>query len=202
MSTDNTETEPAGVRRLREAREALAILQAEQATSAELPVRPGDSIHALRTGVTFGTSGGFLSASHVSRRGETYVITENIISASKDAGGNSWLRHLVSEEAQLAAWQEVRFGLGPAPVDLVPEHGTSEWRMAREEARQAAWREPDHERRAAALAAVNAKFGDAPLTSTTLSTAPDPSIKLADEQRKALDAGGVRHTNNYAPVRR
>ncbi|MBP3978693.1 hypothetical protein [Microbacterium sp. BLY] len=181
----------------RAAAETVVPVVAPERDQAALPVVPGDQIHALRTGVTFGTGGGFLSASHVSRRGETYTITQALIDASKDANGSSWLRHLATEEAQLATWGEVRFGLGPAPVDLLPEHGTAEWRASREEARQSAWREPDSDRRAAALAAVNEKFGPAPVTSTVLSTAPDPSIAAAEAQRKALDEGGVRLRWDY-----
>lgn len=178
-----------------EAQTSVVATEPEHAESTPLHLVPGDQIHALRTGVTFGTGGGFTSAAHVSRRGETYTITQTLIDASKDANGNSWLSHLASDEAQLAAWQEVRFGIGPAPADLLPEHGTSEWRAAREEARQAAWREPDPDRRAAALQAVRDRFGEAPVTSNHWKV-EDPSIAAAEAQRAALDAGGVRFSQH------
>lgn len=158
--------------------------------NAPLPVRAGDQIFAKVSGVTFATGRGFTSASHVTTRGETYTVTAALIEASFDAGGRSWLRHLVSNEAQLRRWNEVRFGLGPAPEGMVPEPGTAEHREAREQARQVAWSMPTPQARAEALAAVNERFGPAPTTSTTLSTTQDPSIAAAAAQRARLDASG------------
>lgn len=198
------QAEPIGVRSLRAAREAAATLQAEQAASAPIPVVPGDEIHVLVTGVSIPTGGGFLASAHTSRAGETIRITRAIIDASYSASGRSWMALINNEPAQIEKWGEVRFRMGRAPegVQTWTQYGDSDWREQREQARQAAWAEPNPDRRAAALRAVHDKFGPAPVTSTTISTTPDPSIKLAEEQRARLDAGGIRQTNNYAPVRR
>lgn len=185
-------------------RDRLARLRAEvderrDAASAVLPVKPGDQIHAKLTGVTFATGRGFLSASHVTKAGQTYTVTSALIEASYSASGRSWLSHLVSEDQQLAAWGEVRFGLGPAPEGIRTwnRRGDSDWVEQREQARKDAWAMPTAEARAEALAAVAEKFGPPPTTSTIISTTPDPSIKLAAEQQRALDEGGVRHVSHY-----
>ncbi|WP_144877532.1 hypothetical protein [Microbacterium sp. 1.5R] len=198
------QAEPIGVRRLREAREALAKIQAEQAASAPIPVRPADTFHCLMTGATIATGQGLLSTAHITRAGENVVVTQAMIDASYSASGRSWMSLIDNEPAQLAKWGEVRFRMGRAPEDVQTwtQYGDSDWREQREAARQAAWAEPNPDRRAAALRAVHEKFGPAPVTSTTISTTPDPSIKLAEVQRARLDAGGVRQVNNYEAVRR
>lgn len=174
--------------------EAAARLRvAEDAVVAgdgPLPVAPGDQIHAKVTGVTFATGRGFTSASHVTTAGETYTITQQLLEASRDAGGRSWLRHLVSDEAQVRRWGAVRFGIGPAPEGMTPEPGTAEHREAREQARREAWAQPTAQARTAALAAVESRFGPAPISSTTISTTPDPSIAAAAAQRARLDNSG------------
>lgn len=191
---ENIETEPAGVARLRAARAALAALQTEQAASAALPVAPGDEIHVLVTGVSIPTGGGFLASAHTSRAGETICITQKMIDASYSASGRSWMAIIDDEAAQLARWNEIRFRLGRAPEDVQTwtQHGDSDWREQREQARQAAWAEPNPDRRADALRAVHEKFGPAPTTSTIVSSTPDPSIAAAEAQQAALAAGGVR----------
>lgn len=197
--TYTNEIEPAGVRRLREAREALATLQAELAASAPIPVRPADTFHCLTTGATIATGQGFLSTAHITKAGENIIVTQNMIDASYSASGRSWMALIGDDSAQLAKWGEVRFRLGRAPehVQTWTQYGDSDWKEQREQARQAAWAEPNPERRAAALRAVHEKFGAAPVTSTTISTTPDPSIKLAEQQRARLDAGGVKLAWEY-----
>ena len=139
-----------------------------------------------------------MSASHISRAGETYTVTAQLIEASRDAGGRSWFRHLVSDEAQIAVWKEVRFGLGPAPADAPTwdRRGGSDWTEQRNAAKAEAWAMPTEQARREALAAVEARFGPA-VTTATYSKYLDPSIKLAEEQRAALDAGGVRHVSHF-----
>ncbi|WP_447647960.1 hypothetical protein [Microbacterium forte] len=204
MSTNTTETPRERLERLRAetADRKQAASAAPVVESAALPVRPADIIHAKLTGTTFATGRGFMSASHVTKAGENIVVTQQLIDASRDAGGRSWLRHLVSEEAQLAAWREVRFGLGTAPegVRTWNRRGDADWVEQREAARREAWSQPTAEARAEALAAVEKRFGPAPTTSVTLNTTPDPSIKLAEEQQAALNAGGVKHVSHYTAV--
>lgn len=176
--------------------EAAAAQRAEEdavvAGDGPLPVAPGDTIHAKVSGTTFATGSGLMSASHVTTRGEQYTITQQLIDASRDAGGRSWLRHLVSDDAQVRRWGAVRFGIGSAPEGMTPEPGTAEHREAREAARREAWGMPTAQARAEALAAVEERFGPAPTTSTTISSTPDPSIAAAAAQRARLDAGGLK----------
>lgn len=199
-----------GVARLREARERLAVAreqsEAASAATAAAPLglpEPGSIAHCLATGTTISTGAGWLAGGVVLNRGQNVVVTTAMLEATRDAGGRYTGVALVNDPAaQLARHGRVLFAPGEAPADMVPEHGTAEWRMAREAARQAAWSESDPARRNAALAAVNSKFGPAPITSTTISTTPDPSIAAAEAQRARLDAGGVRQINNYEAVRR
>lgn len=171
-----------------------------QAASVPLPVRPGDEIHVLVTGVSIPTGGGFLATAHTSRAGETICLTEAMISASYNAGGQSWLAILGDDDAQISKWGEVRFRPGRAPegIQTWNRRGDSDWVEQREAARREAWSQPTAQGRADALAAVNAKFGPAPTTSTTLSSAPDPSIAAAEAQRARLDASGKRFFMDYS----
>lgn len=167
-----------------------------------LPVRPGDEIHVLKSGIPIPTGAGFMSASHISQAGETICITEKMIAASYSASGRSWLAIIDDDAAQVERWNEVRFRPGRAP-EGAPTWGVvgdADWREAREQARKDAWAMPTAQARAEALAAVESRFGPPPTTSVTLNTTPDPSIKLAAEQQAALDAGGVRHTSHYSAV--
>lgn len=200
--THTNEIEPAGLRRLRLAKEALAALQAEQAASAPIPVRPADTFHCLTTGATIATGQGLLSTAHITKAGENIIVTQNMIDASYSASGRSWMALIGDDAAQLAKWGEVRFRLGRAPEDVQTwtQYGDSDWREQREQARQAAWAEPNPDRRAAALRAVHQKFGAAPTTSVTLNTTADPSVKLAEQQRARLDAGGVKLAWEYNAV--
>ncbi|WP_350352498.1 hypothetical protein ABS642_05155 [Microbacterium sp. A8/3-1] len=198
--TNTNETEPVGVRRLREARASLAARQAEQqpeAESAPLPLKPGDQFHAVMTGCTFSTGGGFLASSHVSTAGETYTVTQQLIDASRDRYGDSWLIYLASDEAQIQKWGAVRFRLGPAPEGIATwnQRGDADWTQQREAAKAEAWGLPTAEARAAALAAVDARFGPA-VTTATYSKYTDPSIALAEAQQHALNTGGVRFSQH------
>ncbi|MBT2485636.1 MULTISPECIES: hypothetical protein [unclassified Microbacterium] len=185
-------------------RERLDRLRAEvadrkQAASAELPVRPADTFHALKTGVTISVGNGFMSTAHITKAGENIIVTQNMIDASRDTFGNSWMSLLGDDAAQIERWGEVRFRLGRAP-EGTPTWGAvgdSDWREQREDARKAAWAEADPERRAAALQTVHERFGPAPLTSTIISSTPDPSIAAAEAQQEALAKGGVRHVSHY-----
>lgn len=191
MSTNN-ETPLQRLERLR------AEVAAHEAATAPLPT-PGDKFHVLKTGINIHTGGNFLGCAHTSRAGETVVVTAAMIDASRNAAGWSWMSIIGDDEAQIQKWGEVRFRPGPAPADIQTWNswGDPDWVEQREAARRDAWAQPTQEARAAALAAVNARFGPPPTTSTIISSTPDPSIKAAAEQRAALDAGGVRHVSHY-----
>ena len=191
------QAEPIGVRRLRLAKEALATLQAEQAASAPIPVVPGDTIHAVIGGCTISTGAGFLASAHITTAGENIIITAKMIDASFSASGRSWMSLLGNDDAQVQRWGEVRFRIGPAPANAPTwnSHGSVEWHRARDAAKAEAWAMPTAEARAAALAAVNERFG--PLASTaTYWTQEDPSIKAAAAQQQALDEGGLRFSQH------
>ncbi|MFK3678696.1 hypothetical protein ACI2IP_13270 [Microbacterium sp. NPDC090218] len=201
MSTNN-EIEPAGVRRLREARAALAARRAEPETEGVPVVQAGDEIHCTdpggillpRSTSVFGGEPGMQLF-----RGDTVTVQRSWIEASRDGSGQlTWPTLVHDPDEQVRRWGRVRLAPGPFPEEASRyERGTPDWAEAREQARKAAWAEPNAERRAAALAEVAREFGPPPVTSTIVSTTPDPSIKRAAEQRAALDAGGVRHVNRY-----
>lgn len=189
--TSTNSTEPAGVRRLREARAAKAARQ--QAASAQLSVRPGDMIHTVTGGFTVATGGGYAASAHVARPNESICLTAAIIAASFSASGWSWLSIIDDDAAQLARWGEVRFRTGQAPTvaPVAFPVGSPEWLEARQTAVTEAWAHPTAEARASALADVAERFGP-PASTAVYSVLEDPSVKAAAAQQKALDEGGVR----------
>ncbi|WP_431072104.1 hypothetical protein [Microbacterium phyllosphaerae] len=198
--TNTYETEPAGVARLREARERLAAAreQTEAASAAApLPVVPGDTFHAVLGGCTISTGAGFMASAHITRAGENIIVTQKMIDASFSASGRSWMALLGDDGAQVERWGAVRFRLGQAPADAPTwnNHGDVEWTRARKAAKAEAWAHPTAEARAAALAAVNERFG--PLASTaTYWVQEDPFAAAAAAQQKALDEGGIRFSQH------
>ncbi|MDQ0725694.1 hypothetical protein [Microbacterium sp. W4I20] len=179
-------------------REAVATAPAE--AQLRLPV-PGTTIHCLVSGTTISTGTSFTSRGAVLDRGTNITVTADMIEGNRDAGGRYRGPALVHDaDAQIAAHGCVLFAPGPAPSDMVPERGTPTWREQRENARQAAHREADPVRRRAALDQVERKHGPAPTTSTILNSTPDPSIKLAEQQRAELDAQGLRLKWSYDAV--
>jgi hypothetical protein len=208
MSTENiTETTPAQAR-LAAARAELAEQQARLAgadeadheTVVRLPV-PGDQVHFLVAGRTIPTAlpNEWIGPGNIiTTRAQTITITSRLIEAATDRfGGPGWVRFIHDEAGQLAQYGEVWVRAGAAPESLEPwTVGSPEWENAREVARRAAWAEADPERRAAARAAVQAKYGPASVTSTILNAAENPSIRQAREQQERLAARGVQHVNN------
>jgi hypothetical protein len=157
------------------------------------PAQVGDTIHVL--------CGGVLVLGLALRRGHSLVLTEEDIAGTRDRLGDSWCDDL-SDAGQLARWGDIRFGFGPFPADLLPYvPGSRDHTEARERARKSAHRLADPQAKAEALAEVTRRFGDAP-TSTTINAAADPSASRADEQRRRLDAEGVRSRSTYVPTER
>jgi hypothetical protein len=144
---------------------------------------PGDSIHFLVDGFTFALDTGLMAQSHVSRRGETAVLTQKLIDASRDRDGHSWLDLLHDELAQIERWGQVRFAPGAAPADIAPWlPGSVEAEQAREQARRAAFAILDDTERRRALADIDARFGR-PSTSRTLNSAPQRDLTTHGENR-------------------
>ncbi|QYF74136.1 hypothetical protein [Cryobacterium sp. PAMC25264] len=135
--------------------------------SKTFPVVPGDQIHFLESGLTFATSDN-AATGQVARRGMTITITDDLIRASLDRNGDSWLQRVGDPS-------ETRFAKGPWPENLslfIP--GTLEWELAREARRVAAHAIPDQRDRAAALRVLNEEFGPGPSGQTSTRYGSDP----------------------------
>lgn len=187
-------TEPIGVRRLREAREGASArnTSAMTDTTGATVVRAGDVIHAVSTGMTLPRTvslwGGLPPLTLT--RGDRIVVTTEMISAAVDRNGDpGWVALVHDAERQVRRWGRVHLAPGEPPADLQPwEYGTPDWAEAREEARKAAWKEVDPQRRAAALQRVHAVYGPPPVTSTITSTY---KIDRAYEEQQARIAASA-----------
>ncbi|MBD8205092.1 hypothetical protein IFU08_09775 [Microbacterium sp. CFBP 8790] len=134
-----------------------------------------------------GTLGG---AGMTLARGKVFVVTSDLVEASRDRNGDpGWPALVHDEEKQTAFWG--RRMLAPADdvtEDLsIPERGSAAWEEAREAARVAAWRIEDPRERALARAAVERRYGPAPLTSSTTWSDPAERERL-DASARAADA--------------
>lgn len=165
-------SEPAGVRRLREARKAAAAREASTVSDVEgVPqVKAGDVVHATATGMhlprTTSLWGGVPALALT--RGDRIVVTEEMVAADVDRNGNpGWTALVHDPDRQLARWGRVHLAPGEPPAGMMPwEYGDSEWSEQREIARKAAWAETDPKRRAEALQRVKEVYGAPPITST------------------------------------
>lgn len=150
---------------------------------------PGERVTVLLDGLSIATGAGALGGAGLTlTRGQTFVVTDALIEASRDRNGDlGWPKLVHDPEAQAAFWGRVM--LAPADdvvEDLsVPEYGTPDWEEARETARKAAWRIENPQERALARAAVERKFGAAPLTSSTTWSDPAERERLEGIARAA-----------------
>lgn len=88
------------------------------------PTKPKTKIsefHVLADGLTIPTERG---RGHVVYRGQTFTITEKMISASLDRLGNSFLDLIEDAESQLARWGTVYLAPGACPFTVEPEPPT------------------------------------------------------------------------------
>lgn len=130
----------------------------------ELPVRPGDTVHALRavTVILRIGEGLFDSESRLEERGDQFTITSEMLHAAKDREGRYGIFGTAGQPG-------ATLGVGPWPEDQQPwVHGDAAWAEAREKARQAAHATYDPDERSHALAEVRRIYG-AQATSRTLS---------------------------------
>ena len=148
---------------------------------------PGERVTVLLDGLSIATGAGALGGAGMTlTRGQTFVVTDALIEASRDRNGDlGWPKLVHDEAAQLAFWGRRMLAPAPPPGFLaraaedvvedltVPEYGTPDWAEARETARKAAWNVEAPRERALARAAVERRFGAAPLTSST--TWSDPA---------------------------
>ncbi len=139
-------------------------------------VAPGDTITLLVASIVPGRAP--FQPSDVRERGHQLVVTAHQLEQMPN------LRLAADPDAQLKKWGEQRFALGA--LDL-PNwvHGDPEWARQREEARQAAWGEPNAGRRAAALKALHETYGAAPSTATYTEA---PAVNYWDRKAAAQEA--------------
>jgi hypothetical protein len=205
MSDSTTET-PAQAR-LRQAREQLAAQQAQQRAGTPVTAEPdgarvlapGETFHALRDGMSLPRSADLwnVEPSIVTRRGQTYVASAEMIAAARNRlGAPGWAGVVHDEAAQLSRWGAVYLRAGEAPADLESwEYGSPEWSAARAAAHDAAMAEPDVERRNAALRAVKDRFGNPAAEGQTVKYARD---RAYDEQQERINGSGVRFSQHAA----
>jgi hypothetical protein len=210
MTTENivTENEPVGVKRLREARERLAEMQQTshetETASVSVPVvQAGDVIHCTDThGIVLPRSvGAFREPGIQLFRGDTVTVLAEWLEASRDRHGQlGWPAWVHDADEQVRRFGHVRLAPGPAPLGMekwLP--GDSTWREERETARRAAWGEPDPARRSAALAEVQRRYGDGPVTSTITRVERTPSERQAEAQAERIREAAATGTPYIRP---
>ncbi|WEK62090.1 MAG: hypothetical protein P0Y60_04860 [Candidatus Microbacterium colombiense] len=205
MSTTNTETEPAGVVRLREARERAAARDVVDDGDAPRLPEVGSWMHSLDEGgiSIMRSSSIFGAASVILLRGDEIQIDQEMLEAKRDRFGNpGWSGVLHDEQAQVERWGAVRLRPGRAPQDLEPwTPGSALWAEQREKARREAHGLPTAEARSEALAEVHRRFGAAPTTSVVLNSARTPSERAAAEQSQRIRTAASKGEPNLPPSR-
>jgi hypothetical protein len=203
--TEKTETIPdetVGQRRLREARERAAERADNPSDDAlRLPV-PGELAHCLISGVTL-YSGDLFAGGVVLTRGQTFVITDSMIQASRNVRGE-WRGVALVHSPELQRYYHkgrVLYAAGPAPANFETwdTYGDTSWHEQRENARREAHALPTENARREALAAVHARFGPARTTSWSSNTAMTTSERdsLAEEAgRRAAALTGSPYLGN------
>ena len=81
-----------------------------------LPVEPGDYIHLIDDGLTIvqgGNQGGFTG-----EIGDEVLITTELIAASWDGAGRSWLELVADPAKQIEKWGRVHVGVGRCPESV------------------------------------------------------------------------------------
>lgn len=133
----------------------------ETKTNKLAPMGPGDTFHALATGLTISvTSSNGITRGCVLIRGMSVTLTAESIFENQDRNGQSFLDVIDEPDTQIKRWGAVQVARGPFPVDLdllIP--GSLEHEAESARLRKAAWAIPDENDRAAALKAVNLRFG-------------------------------------------
>lgn len=166
-TTDPAKAEPIGVQRLRLARERAAALRAADPVSETTArrVEVGDVVHAVNTGLQIHRSASMFGGdpSLLLKRGDSFVVTQGMLDADLNKHGQpSWSVLVHDEAAQYAKWGKLYLAPGEAPADMEPWlPGDADWHMAREEARQRAWRIVDEQEQKEAFQAIHRKFGPA-----------------------------------------
>ncbi|KAB1639702.1 hypothetical protein [Pseudoclavibacter terrae] len=94
-------------------------------------------------------------------RGDEFTLTADTVAKSVNRLGESLLASFLSDDAQLAAWGEVRFAAGPRPEDFQQLlAGSTAWKLAKQAALARAGRYPYGTKlRDDAMREVEAQFG-------------------------------------------
>lgn len=93
-------------------------------------------------------------------RGDLLEITDEVVAASRDRFGDSWLALLDDPEGQQARYGKQMFVRGAiALTEPWETRGDAVWRRLRDEDRKAAFDLQDPAERQRALAAIERKFG-------------------------------------------
>lgn len=124
----------------------------------------GEQVHFLNA-MAVSSAPTFSAPPLLMERGQTLTLTADIIDASTDRAGNSWLDLVDDQPAQIRRWGREMFARGPWPEGM-PRWvaGTPSWEAARDVAYANAWAIANESERNAALAEVEAEFG--PLTTS------------------------------------
>ncbi len=198
---------PAGVARLRAAREAAAAASEASSSydSGRRIAQPGEWMYSVdEGGVKVMRSTSIFGSPSVNLfRGHEIEIDQAMLDADLDRHGRpGWSGLLYDEDAQIQKWGAVRLRPGRAPRDLESwTHGSALWAEAREHARREAHQLPTEEQRAAALLELHRRFGPPPVTSTTLNTAKSPSERAHAEQEARIRAAAAKGLPNIGSSR-
>lgn len=205
LSAELGAPEPAGIARLRAAREAVTAAEAPSDDTGRRIAQPGEWMHSVdESGVKIMRSSSIFGAPSVNLlRGDEIEIHQAMLDADRDRHGRpSWSALMYDEDAQIRKWGSVRLRPGRAPQSLRPwTRGSALWAEQREIARRQAWAQPTAEGRTEALAEVHRVYGDAPVTSTVLNSAPSPSERAAAEQAGRIAASAAKGVPNIGTSR-
>lgn len=116
----------------------------------------------------------------VCRRGDVLKVTQDTIKHRQDI-----LRLIESPDAQIERFGEVRILRGRHDIPAWTKQGDAEWILARDRERYLANQIVDPNERAAALTAVNKKFGTVPTSTST-------EIRNTSQQRRLADDAAAR----------
>lgn len=132
-------------------------------------VQPGDVIHAVQSGLKLDETTGPMSRSIELHRGREIELNEQLIDASRDRLGNTFLDLVHYPEEQVRRWGQVKLAFGPRPIDFRDiEPGTTEAEIARENDREMVkTMTADPRERQMMFKAIDEEFGR-PVTSQTV----------------------------------
>lgn len=98
--------------------------------------KPGEQFHVVREGLSMPDSNSLHAMTIALRRGDEHVVTDQLLDATRDRLGATWLDLIHDEEEQLRRWGEVKLAFGPRPHDFAHyDRGSVEALLERERRR-------------------------------------------------------------------